>query len=286
MPVADSGVETRVMVAPKSSLNQGQAKVVSLRHPRTKESASFLHNNDSGDLCELLAFGEEHRSWLIGERLVADGRIFLATPVNPVLLVLPYLYQAERLVPLDQLMEDPTFPATDGVLGGTKGLEVVAERKGDADLNVWKFDKEKALTWLVERVDKVAKVLQRQGIDLTQGAVSSNFRLAGPEQTYDDYRLCAFGVVSEYLLPELADALQERLGVEEKKPSLGQFKRQSVGGQDGPKQKKAKLEGPAEDYSKKAVKALPKEEESAKVKALKASAKGTKSIASFFAKKT
>ena len=44
--------------------------------------------------------------------------------------------------------------------------------------------------------------------------------------------------------------------------------------------------GPAEDYSKKAVKALAKEEESAKVKALKASAKGTKSIASFFAKKT
>ena len=130
--------------------------------------------------------------------MVADGRIFLATPVNPVLLVLPYLYQvarmellnhgrelcceaiiwdtdlnfiktqADRLVPLDQLMEDLNFPATDGVLGGTKGLEVVAERKGDADLNVWKFDKEKALTWLEERVDKVAKVLQRQGIDLTQ----------------------------------------------------------------------------------------------------------------------
>ena len=75
----------------------------------------------------------------------------------------------------------------------------------------------------------------------------------------DDYRLCALGVVSEYLLPELADALQvlqtwqpckffmivfqERLGIEEKKPSLGQFKRQSVGGQDGPKTKKAKHEG-------------------------------------------
>jgi len=286
MPVADSGMETRVVVAPTSSLKKGQAKVVRLRHPRTREPASFLHNPDSGDLCELLAFGEEHRSWLIGEKLVADGRIFLATPVHPVLLVLPYLYQAERLVPLDQLIEETEFPATDIALGGTKGLEVVAERKGDADLNVWKFDKEKTLGWLEERVGRVAKVLQRQAIDLTQGAVSSNFRLAGPEQTYDDYRLCAFGVVSEYLLPELADALQERLGVEEKKPSLGQFKRQSVGGQDGPKPKKAKHEGPAEDYSKKAVKAIAKEEESAKVKALKASAKGTKSIASFFAKKT
>ena len=43
---------------------------------------------------------------------------------------------------------------------------------------------------------------------LCQGAVSSNFRLAGPEQTYDDYRLCAVGLVSEYLLPDLATALQ------------------------------------------------------------------------------
>ena len=102
---------------------------------------------------------------------------------------------------------------------------MVAERKGAADLNVWKFDKEKALIWLEERVTRVTKVLQRQAIDLTQvynkiqplqrtpqpllqGAVSSNFRLAGPEQTYDDYRLCALGLVTEYLLPDLAAALQ------------------------------------------------------------------------------
>ena len=45
---------------------------------------------------------------------------------------------------------------------------MVAERKGAADLNVWKFDKEKALIWLEERVTRVTKVLQRQAIDLTQ----------------------------------------------------------------------------------------------------------------------
>ena len=133
--------------------------------------------------------------------------------------------QAERLVPLDQLLEEAELPSTDIVLSSTKGLEVVAESKGAADLNVWKFDKEKALSWLEERVARVTKVLQRQAIDLTQvwttnfnlcgdfttlcqGAVSSNFRLAGPEQTHDDYRLCALGLVSEYLLPDLATALQ------------------------------------------------------------------------------
>ena len=65
-------------------------------------------------------------------------------------------------------MEEGELPSTDIVLGSTKGLEVVAERKGAADLNVWKFDKEKALIWLEERVTRVTKVLQRQAIDLTQ----------------------------------------------------------------------------------------------------------------------
>ena len=64
-------------------------------------------------------------------------------------------------------------------------------------------------------------------------------------------------------------------------------KRPSVGGAgEGPKPKKAKMEAPLEDYTKKAVKAVKSEEPSAKQKALAISAKGTKSISSFFAKKT
>ena len=45
----------------KMGVYQSQANVVRLRHPRTREPASFLHNPESGHLCELLAFGEEHR---------------------------------------------------------------------------------------------------------------------------------------------------------------------------------------------------------------------------------
>ena len=86
--------------------------------------------------------------------------------------------QAERLVPLDQLLEEAELPSTDIVLSSTKGLEVVAESKGAADLNVWKFDKEKALSWLEERVARVTKVLQRQAIDLTQ-VWTTNFNLYG-----------------------------------------------------------------------------------------------------------
>ena len=73
-------------------------------------------------------------------------------------------------------MEEAELPSTDIVLSSTKGLEVVAESKGAADLNVWKFDKEKALSWLEERVARVTKVLQRQAIDLTQ-VWTTNFNL-------------------------------------------------------------------------------------------------------------
>ena len=45
----------------KIRIETPQANVVRLRHPRTREPASFLHNPESGHLCELLAFGEEHR---------------------------------------------------------------------------------------------------------------------------------------------------------------------------------------------------------------------------------
>jgi len=285
MPASDSKQETRVLVVPTSSLQGTEVKTVKLRHPKTNEAATFLYNQVTGKLCELLAFTEEHRSWFVGQKLVSDGRLFLATPVNPVFLVLPYLAKATRLVPLDQMLEDDKFPLTEELLGQVKGLDKIADSKGDSDLNVWKYSQDSALSWLEGRVDRVAGVLEKQEIDLSQGAVSHHFKQAGPEPTAVDYRRYALGIVSEYLSPDLAKTLEEKLGLVEEKPAGG-VKRQSLSGQgDGPKPKKAKPEGPTEDYSKKAVKTAVKEELSAKQKALAVSAKGTKSISSFFAKK-
>jgi len=287
MPVA-AGQETRVLVAPSTMLGGEEARVVSLRHPRTREAASFLLEPATGALAELLAFQEEHRAWFLGQQVVADGRLLLATPVSPLLLVLPYLVAAERLVPLDQLLEDQDFPLAATLLAETKGLEAVAERKGAADLNVWKYSEERAAVWLEGRVGRVAKVLEEQAIDLTQGAVSHNYRQAGAAQPQtEDYLRCALGIVSEYLPAALATALEARLGLQQAQQETKGAKRMSVGGQkEGPKPKKVKQEGPSEDYSKAAVKAVVKEEQTAKQKALAASAKGTKSISSFFSKKT
>ncbi len=127
----------------------------------------------------------------------------LATPVHPVLLAMPYLTKAECLVPLDQMLEDQMleeqmleeqmleeqmleeqmleFPLAEELVGPmcSAGLEQVAESKDQADLNVWKYSPERTLVWLEGRASRVAAVLERQGIDLTGGATSLNYRPAG-----------------------------------------------------------------------------------------------------------
>jgi len=283
MPVVESKLETRVLVGPSCSLQQGEVRTIQLRHPRTKSAAVFLSTKTS--LCEILSFQEEHRSWTVGQRMLADGRLVLATPCSPIFLVIPYLAKAERLVPLDQMLEDKDFPLSDEVLGHVTGLEVVADRKGSEDLNVWKYSEEKTLAWLKVKVEKVATLLEKQGVDTTQGAASLNYKAIGAQPGKVEYTKYALGIVSEYISPELASALEATLGLplEVKKEGVKRGTEGQVGKE--PKAKKAKLEGPSEDYSKSAVKAVVKEEQNAKQKALAISAKGTKSISNFFTKK-
>ena len=179
---------------------------------------------------------------------MADGRIFLATTVHPVFLALPYLAGAERLVPLDTMLEDPEFPETEEVLGAvlnTAALEAVADMKGAADLNVWKYSEEKAVAWAEKRVRRVAELLQRVGADCRGGASSTIY--SGSAASPEEYLRCGLGVVSEYLQPGLATATAVRLNLPpEAKPepkSAGKGNKRQSGEQGSQPNKKVKLEG-------------------------------------------
>jgi len=311
MPVPDTkndpNSEIRVMVAPDESLKEASktnVKIVALRHPKTGKAANYLINPHNNKIFEILSFEEEHRSWFIGSKVVSDGRIFLSTPINPVFLALPYISRSQKLVPLDQMLEDSEFPLSEEVLLAALGdkLEVVADRKGDKDLNVWKYNEEKVLEWLVGKVKNIGNVLEATGIDVTGGATSNIFKhSANTAATSIDYQKYGLGIVQEYISGELGEKLEVKLGlpVEEKvKPkqevskvkteaSKGNNKRTSSDpGENTPNKKiKMKVEGPTDDYSKSAKKAVVKDELSTKEKALASSAKGTKSIMSFFNKK-
>jgi len=298
MPVPDIkndvNSETRVMLVPDAALkgaSNDNVKIINLRHPKTEKGTSFLVNPTNNKIFEVLSYEEEHRSWFIGNKVVSDGRIFMSTPVNPVFLALPYLAKAEKLVPLDQMLEDSEFPMTEEILVAALGdkLEVVADRKGDKDLNVWKYNEEKALSWLVSKVRDLGSILEKRGIDVTGGATSNIYRhTESTAATSVEYLRYGLGIVEEYLGQDVSGKLQLKLELpeEEKVKAEKGNKRMSLDqGSNTPNKKKMKIEGPTEDYSKTSTKPEVKEELSAKQKALATSAKGTKSIMSFFSKK-
>jgi len=289
-----SGNESRILMVPDESLYQAESNdihIVKLRHPKTFKGCQFLVNKSKNLLFELMNFEEEHRSWFIGSKVNSDGRIILSSPVNPVFLALPYISQASKLIPLDQMLEDPEFPKTDEILVSALGekLEIVADRKGDKDLNVWKYNEEKTIQWLTSKVESISRLLEIKGIDLSGGASSNIYKRTSSNQpTKVDFLKYSFGIIQEYLSPELGSKLEESLNLpkEEKlnDESKGTKRLSSI--DDGnSKSKRIKTDGPVEDYSKKISKVPIKEELSSKEKALAASAKGSKNIMSFFKKK-
>lgn len=296
--VTESRSSCRVMLVPtvdlegaggkkKKEEEEDSLRVIKLKHPRTSLPAVFLLNQKENRLLELLSFAEDHRSWFIGERVVSDGRLVISTPVDPTFLILPYLMSAEKLVPLDHLLTDQHFPEVDVLVSLSSGLDAVAEQRGDPDLCVWQYSEARCLDWLTARVEAVQRVLALQRVDLSEGATALAYRRdsSAPPQPVE-YRRYAFGIVSQYLAPELAELLRARLDLPQpEKPQAKKAVEASVSSQSS-KKRKLVSEEPEEDYTKDAKKVPGKQaEKNAKQKALAKSAEGTKNIMAFFQKK-
>jgi len=298
MPVSDikseDNIETRVMMAHNEALTGVEkdcVKFLRLRQPRTSCGSCFLYNSSEKKLFEVMSYNEDHRAWFLGRKVVADGRMLVVTPVNPLYLLLPFIRKAEKLIPLDQMLEDEEFPETESILldclTETK-LSTVADRKGSEDLNVWKFNKEKTLSWLETKVRALAKMFRESSEDLTEGASSTIYKSSTVCEDHQYLRF-ALGVLQEYLGGELSAELEERLELPQEEVKSGTKRLSSVPAEEEENKpsKRVKVEGggPTEDYSQGVKKNVVKEEVSAKRKALAQSAKGTKSIMSFFGKK-
>merc|ERR1711988_182670 len=128
-----------------------------LRHPRTQKGHLFAFNGDKTNLCEVVCVNDPHSAWFIGNTIESDGRMQMLTPMDPLLLAIPYLRAAERSVPLDDLLIDDDYSEIGDIIGilTREKLEKIATPKGSPDLNVWKWDEEKCLDYLATKVKKL-----------------------------------------------------------------------------------------------------------------------------------
>ncbi|XP_066254414.1 ribonuclease H2 subunit B [Euwallacea similis] len=276
----------------------GTPDIVTLRHPNTGESAVFLFSPANNSVQEVLTFNEAKRSWFIDETVKSDGKLHLSTPIDPIFLVLPYLrkYCTTYAQPLDQLLRDEEFPETERLLksSGLNYLNMIADKKGDEDLNAFKYNEDKTLNWLKRKTERVAEILKQKNIHVgTSGVVSSNFIKSAKSETVDHeaYLRYAHGIVSEYLMDDLSLKLLKFLGLPEHEAAPQSLKRKSTS-TTGQEQKKLKLEedttkGPSSsilDLTKPEVKSVKPPSLTAKDKARAKAASSSKTISSFFKK--
>ena len=172
-------------VSPACANRPGKASILTLSHPRTGRSAQYLllpvapptttkAPEDDGtpprmQLCELQAGTEtidngapvrQPASWFTGHRVCSDGALYLATPVDPLFVLLPVLDAARaKACPLAQLLDSaPRFPDLKALLRALPAdpraslaqLCAVNDRYG-TDLLLYRLDERRALRWLIAK---------------------------------------------------------------------------------------------------------------------------------------
>lgn len=164
--------------------------------------------------------------------------------------------------------------------------------QGDEELNAFKYNEEKTLSWLKKKTERVAEILKQKNIHVTSGgAISANFVKSSRNEAADNesYLRYAHGIVSEYLMNDLSQKLLRYLNLSEE-TECPNLKRKS-GTSSLPEAKKAKVEDENKpstpnvlDLSKPEIKSPKNSMQSAKDKARAKAATGSKPISSFFKK--
>ena len=75
--------------------NKDVLKKIKIKYPNDKSPKSFLYNERTHELFELIKFKESFRSWLVGDNVYQDGSLFLITKVDALFILLNFINQTE-----------------------------------------------------------------------------------------------------------------------------------------------------------------------------------------------
>lgn len=205
-------IENSWMLLLKDQLFENDSfSIVTLPHPANGKPAKFCLDDKHNKMYEVVTFNEPHRSWFIGETVKSDGSIQLVTPVNPLFLVLPRLRDqcSKRAMPLEDLLSEKGFVK---IIDYIHNLDTIGDLKGSPEMNAYKYNEEKTLSWLEGKVRKLAVLLRQKNIHVTSGAASATFvasNLDNQSVNEEFFLKYANGIVSEYLEDELAELLEK-----------------------------------------------------------------------------
>uniref|UniRef100_A0A2C9WHL0 Ribonuclease H2 subunit B n=1 Tax=Manihot esculenta TaxID=3983 RepID=A0A2C9WHL0_MANES len=157
--------ETRLLIAP-SAIENGVGHFLSLQHPKSGKATCYLLIN--GVLQELHWFKQSYTSWFLGDYVCEDGRLYSATPVDPVFILLPIFEQARmkkgddpgKFRQLDEIIFVDGYPGYHRLMSIAENcMQVVCEIKEIGSSKFFRLDDSKVLSWLSCKVCQLKQAL-------------------------------------------------------------------------------------------------------------------------------
>ncbi|KAL3644574.1 hypothetical protein CASFOL_009754 [Castilleja foliolosa] len=164
----EGATETRVLVAldPPASGNH-LGNFLSLRQPRTGNSTCYLFSDD-GVLQELHWFKQSYGSWFLGDYVCEDGRLYTATPVDPVFILLPIFDEARmkkgddpgKFRQLDEIIYVSGYPGYESLSSiADKTMQSVCDIQEVGSTKFFRLNDSKVLKWLCCKAHQLKQTL-------------------------------------------------------------------------------------------------------------------------------
>ncbi|KAL6505630.1 hypothetical protein OROHE_023009 [Orobanche hederae] len=144
--------ETRVLVAlDPSTSGKHVGNFLPLRHPRTGDATCYLFSD--GVLQELHWFKKSYGSWFLGDYVCEDGRLYTASPVDPVFILLPIFEEARmkkgnepgKFRQLDEIIYVNGYPGYESLSSiAEKTMRVVCDLKEIGSTQFFRLNDTKA----------------------------------------------------------------------------------------------------------------------------------------------
>ncbi|KAJ9185099.1 hypothetical protein P3X46_004766 [Hevea brasiliensis] len=187
--------ETRLLIAP-SAIEDGLGHLLPLQHPKSGKTTCYLLIN--GVLQELHWFKQCYTSWFLGDYVCEDGRLYSATPVDPVFILLPIFEEATmkkgddpgKFRQLDEIIFINGCPGYHHLMSIAENcMQIVCEVKEIGSSKFFRLDDSKVLSWLSCKVCQLKQALP---------SLDKNYAAQDEKSTLTD----AVTILGEYLKDE------------------------------------------------------------------------------------
>ncbi|XP_038989816.1 ribonuclease H2 subunit B [Phoenix dactylifera] len=163
--------EPRLLISPQKDTTtnvNAEGCILSLCHPKSGKPTNYVFS--AGKLQELHWFKQSCGSWFLGDYVCEDGSLYIATPIDPIFILLP-VFEAARMTKgndqgmfrqLDEILYVDGYPGYQHLMSVAEdSMQLVSEVKEIGSAKFFRLNDSQVLAWLCHKVQRLKATLPK-----------------------------------------------------------------------------------------------------------------------------